>query len=132
MVAMGFSASMPKNMRVMKLPDHSSFANFIAEGPTGRSICDINGRAVAMECFLDLAWSVQASPYVRWTSYLKNPNTHQGELANKEKYTRLLMDLNRREADYNFDKLKFALNMIVSECAEIAWADTRPFFRQYL
>lgn len=123
---------MPANMRAMKLPSHPAFTNFSAEGPAGSGVCDINGRAVAMECFLDLSWRSQSRPYIRWTSYLKGTDSYQGELADKEKYSRLFMELRRREAGYSFDKLEVVLDIIAKECAEIAWHEANPFFRHYL
>ncbi len=45
---------MPSNMRAMVLPDHEAFGEFPAYGPQGVSTADINGRAAAIECYLDL------------------------------------------------------------------------------
>ena len=47
---------MPPNMRVMKLPDLPAFECFETIGPSGVSMDDINGRAAAIECYLDLSW----------------------------------------------------------------------------
>ncbi|MCY0852503.1 HEPN/Toprim-associated domain-containing protein [Cupriavidus sp. D39] len=45
---------MPPNMRAMLLPDHGAFRSFPAIGPEGTRNSDINGRAAAIECYLDL------------------------------------------------------------------------------
>jgi hypothetical protein len=119
---------LPRHMRVMKLPDHSSFRSFRTEGPNGLSIDDINGRASAIECFLDLAWHQNDEPRVRWTSFNRTLNAYQGELVGKERYVRFFLDLKHREAGYNFDKLCMVVDAIGRECAQIAAQDAERFF----
>lgn len=41
-------------MHAMRLPDLDEFRSMPARGPEGVSVCDINGRAAAIECYLDL------------------------------------------------------------------------------
>src|SRR5215217_3802488 len=45
--------ALPTNMRVMQLPSVAEFFNFNTIGPTGIGRADINGRAAAIECYLD-------------------------------------------------------------------------------
>jgi hypothetical protein len=116
-------------MRVMKLPTVSAFEHFRTIGPNRPAADDINGRAAAMESYLDLSWGTQEQPFVRWKSYNADLDRYQGELAGKEAYTRRFLGLRRRELAYDFSKLNVVLNAIVSECIAIAgscqgWART--------
>jgi hypothetical protein len=54
-------------------------------GPAGENVEDINGRASAIECFLDFR-GVAAEPAVRWTTYMPKQSAYQGELVNKDAY----------------------------------------------
>ena len=45
---------LPANMRAMMLPTLEHFRAFPARGPDGVANADINGRAAAIECYLDL------------------------------------------------------------------------------
>lgn len=49
--------NVPANMLILKLPDMPDFAEFDTIGPNGRHEADINGRAAAIECYLDLVRS---------------------------------------------------------------------------
>jgi len=60
----------PENITVIKLPYDQDFEKVETIGPSGNSIENINGRAVAIECFLDFI-SVNRVPTIRWTSYSK-------------------------------------------------------------
>lgn len=42
----------PQSFLVTKLPDHPDFCNIQTVGPQGTTTEDINGKAVAIECFL--------------------------------------------------------------------------------
>ena len=112
--------NIPPNMRVMKLPAVPAFEHFSTIGPNGPATEDINGRAAAMECYLDLSWGTQEQPFVRWKSYNADVDCYQGELAGKEAYARRFLGLRRREPEYDFSKLTIALDAIVSECVDIA------------
>lgn len=56
------------NLLILKLPDYDSFTSFETIGPQGISNENINGRAVAIECFLDFE-SVNIPTRIRWKSY---------------------------------------------------------------
>ena len=45
--------NVPNNMRILKLPDLPVFRDFETIGPSGAHRADINGRAAAIECYLD-------------------------------------------------------------------------------
>jgi hypothetical protein len=59
----------PPNMRAMLLPDLDELRSFLARGPDGVSRVDINGRAAAIECYLDLRLKGRKPPQVTWTNY---------------------------------------------------------------
>lgn len=103
---------LPPNMHIVKLPDHSSFEEFEAVGPHGKSSENINGAAVAIECFLDHSYQEDAPPCIRWTSYNKVFDAYQGELIGKDRYTRRFLNLKAADKGYQFDKLKYLLDYL--------------------
>lgn len=115
--------SLPANMRVVQLPNLLSFQAFSTLGPSGQRTEDINGRAAAIECYLDLRWKEKKQPQVRWTSYNEKVGCYQGALVRKEIYARRFLKLRRRERGYNFDHLERVLDMIIKECVDIKRAD---------
>ena len=80
---------------------------------------NINGRAVAIECFLDFG-SVQKSPCVRWTSYNKNERQYQGELESKDEYIRAFKQCDLTDGSYDTSKLEFLIEYIISQ-----WTDRK-------
>lgn len=109
---------LPINMHIIKLPDHPSFENFKTVGPHGESLENINGTAVAIECFLDHSYIDDGQPCVRWTSYNKALDAYQGELISKDKYTRRFLKLHGDDDKYSFEKLKYLLDFIYNEWIE--------------
>lgn len=109
---------LPSNMHIIKLPDHPSFESFKTVGPHGESFENINGTAVAIECFLDHSYIEDSQPCVRWTSYNKTLDAYQGELIDKGKYTKQFLKLNEDDDKYDFEKLKFLLDYIFNEWIE--------------
>ena len=59
--------SLPTNMRAVLLPDLEEFRSFPAQGPEGTRNSNINGKAAAIECYLDLKVGKYPSAKVRWT-----------------------------------------------------------------
>jgi hypothetical protein len=55
---------LPGNMRAILLPDLEEFRAFSTRGPGGVSVSDINGRAAAIECYLDLRLDEYPAPQV--------------------------------------------------------------------
>lgn len=110
------SLSLPPTMRTMRLPNLSRLKAFSTIGPNGAQIDDINGKAAAIECYLDLDWKVSTSPQVRWTSYNKRLDLYQGELVEKEKFAKLFMDLRSKETGYNFEGLEAILDSLMAQC----------------
>lgn len=101
--------SLPPNMVALKLPDLKDFERFVTIGPNGRSEADINGGAAAIECYLDLPQDA----CVRWSSFNSKINAYQGELINKESYTRTFLDQRSVISGYRYDNITAVLNLIV-------------------
>ncbi|WP_338666236.1 HEPN/Toprim-associated domain-containing protein (plasmid) [Pararoseomonas sp. SCSIO 73927] len=106
---------MPPNIRLVRLPDLESFRAFQTIGPSGRIEDDVNGRAVSIECFLDLAFGPKEERAVRWTSFNHEVGTYQGELLAKEEYTkRFFEELNN--GSYDLSKLHLLWSHILRAC----------------
>jgi hypothetical protein len=111
---------LPDNIRVLQLPDLPEFKVFSTIGPTGESMHDINGKAAAIECYLDLRWHEQTSPVVRWTSFNQKLGCYQGILINKEAYVRRFLGLTRVEPGYDFARLTEVLDLITRQCSRMS------------
>jgi hypothetical protein len=118
--------ALPPNMRVMKLPDLPLFESFQTTGPNGRYIENINGRAAAIECYLDLDWRASSrQPCVQWRNFNKELEAYHGELMGKEMYARRFLDLRQRETGYNFCNIEVILEKVIAECVLIAESAAR-------
>ena len=104
----------PKSFMITRLPDHADFSEFPTIGPHGESADNINGRAVAIECFLDLC-STELLPRVRWGSYNKGEQKYQGELESKDEYVRAFKSASLTSGEYNTTKLKYLVDWLISE-----------------
>ena len=76
--------TLPPNLRGMLLPQLDVFRTFHAQGPEGVHNSDINRRAAAIECYLDLKVGGHLEAKVVWTNYKKTLGIYQGSLENKE------------------------------------------------
>ncbi|MEL5575211.1 HEPN/Toprim-associated domain-containing protein [Serratia marcescens] len=113
----------PKNMKCMLLPDLCDFENFPTEGPNGTHLMNINKKAVAIECFLDLDYKNSKSPFIRWTNFKKETSTYQGSLQDKEYYAKKFIKtpIEKLEIDnYDTRKLKLLLEHIITESNKIS------------
>jgi hypothetical protein len=108
--------ALPGTMRITVLPQLDELKHFATLGPTGRAVEDINGRAVAIECFLDFTSCPEQTPAVRWTSFNASRGAYQGELVNKDAYTRAFFIAARR-GTYDFRKLGILWSHILRVCA---------------
>ena len=108
------SLEKPQSFLVTKLPDHPDFRNMQTVGPQGNTTEDINGKAVAIECFLDFD-SVSHPPSIRWTEYKKNINAYQGELESKDEYVRAFKGANLTDSTYNRKKLKYLIDYLINQ-----------------
>lgn len=105
--------NLPHQMRIMKLPVIDDFSSFPTIGPTGETIEDINGKAVAIECFLDLR---NTNPKIRWTNYSSEFDAYQGSLENKDDYVRKFKSVRTNNSSYDFSKLIILLDEIYKNC----------------
>ena len=107
--------NVPDNMRILKLPDLPEFRDFKAIGPSGTHRADINGRAAAIECYLD----VGPDAVVRWNNFHKDLDVYHGELIGKGDVMRTFLEQSKKNADYDFSRISAVVDMIVSECTAI-------------
>jgi hypothetical protein len=107
--------NVPDNMKIVRLPDSSNFINFETIGPNGRHPADINGRAAAIECYLDFG----GQPLVRWNNYNTKTETYQGELIDKTSYMRTFLDQRARVDGYDYSRIEAVLDMIIENCIQM-------------
>lgn len=112
------SLDLPRNMRVLKLPDLDSFTDFVTVGAQGESREDINGRGVAIECFLNLSKAKRA-PKVAWKGPLSSSGRYQGALEDKETHLRAFHKW-ASTRQYDFSKLDRLLDHVIAGCVEIS------------
>lgn len=109
---------LPKNMKVVLLPDIDEYNSFKTIGPSGVNKENVNGRAISIELFLDLNYSFKTEPKIRWTSFNEKQNQYQGELINKDHYTKKFLNKRFFKNDYNTSKLEFLWKHILHECTK--------------
>lgn len=117
--------NLPHNMRTLVLPELEEFRQFPARGPDGVTNSDINGRAAAIECYLDLNLQVYGPAKVVWTNYKKERDVYQGALEFKESYARAFLDQTAqtiRGGSYDVRKLERVLEALIDESSRLAMA----------
>lgn len=110
--------NMPANLRSMVLPNVEELRSFPALGPEGLSNCDINGRAAAIECYLDLNLPGYPPAQVIWSNFKREIGLWHGALEHKESYDRHFMKHDAQElasGNYDLSKLNQVLDAIVAE-----------------
>ena len=115
--------NMPPNMRAMMLPNLEEFTTFNTRGPEGVFAADINGRAAAIECYLDLNLNGYPPASVVWTNYKKDLDIYHGSLEHKESYTKNFLKQTSDTVSvegYRVDKMHLVLNALINECCEVA------------
>lgn len=105
---------LPKNMKMMKLPDMDEFVRFRTVGPEGEHMSDINGRGASIECYLDLP----PDAAVRWNAYNDSLQVYQGALMGKDRYKREFLDLEGLQDRYDYRKLRRVLDEIIRVCTD--------------
>ena len=105
---------LPDGLRITQLPDLERCRRVKTLGPSGVAFEDINGKAVSMECFLDI-WSSD-EPVVRWTNYSQTLDAYHGALIQKEAYTRRFFDRAKQPEDYNLSGLAALWRHLVAVC----------------
>lgn len=108
-----------KNLLIAKLPYLTSFENIDTIGPQGVSVSNINGVAVAIECFLDLN-SCERTPLVRWTNFVDKAEKYQGALIAKDEYVRSFKNADIVSDGYDSSKLRFLIDYLL-----VQWCTTR-------
>lgn len=115
--------TLPANMRGIMLPELDEFRQFPAQGPEGLRDSDINRRAAAIECYLDLNGVGHPPAKVLWTNYKKSLDTYQGALEFKESYSKEFLKQTSgtlAEGTYDVSKIESVLDLLVAECTAIA------------
>lgn len=112
--------ALPANMRAATLPELARFRTFRSRGPDGTATADINRRAAAIECYLDLTAERKSPAEVVWTAYKKEMDVYQGELGGKEAYTKTFLKRASAINGYDMSGLTAVLDMIFAECRAIA------------
>lgn len=112
--------TLPPNMRAMKLPDLKAFNQVMTVGPSGRKRANINKRAAAIECYLDLTQPGLPEPVVRWGPFNKASDAYHGELEHKGQYMKKFLGLRSAGSHYDFSKIDKVLDALVAECVAIA------------
>ena len=100
-----------------------AFRAFPAQGPEGLRKADINRRAAAIECYLDLNIGDYKSPKVLWTNYKKTLGVYQGVLAHKESYVKEFLKQTPEtiaDGSYDLSRIEGALDLLIAECTAIA------------
>jgi len=78
---------LPENVRVTCLPSLPSFASYPTDGPDGRRLSDIDGRACAIELYLGkeaLTGEDGERRPIRWTGFNAKMQRYQGEVVGKD------------------------------------------------
>lgn len=115
--------NLPGNMRSMLLPDLDVFGSFPARGPEGVSLANINGRAAAIECYLDLNIPVSGPAQVLWSNYKKEIDAWHGALEFKEAYQRHFYDQSDDalcNGPYQSTKLVMLLDTLIKEASLVS------------
>jgi hypothetical protein len=118
--------TLPANMRGMMLPELDAFRAFPALGPEGIGTADINRRAAAIECYLDLVLDDYPPAKVLWTNYKRELDSYHGALEYKDTYTKAFLKQTPETVatgGYNVTKLRAVLDAIIRECTAIAAAE---------
>jgi hypothetical protein len=121
--------NLPMNMRGMMLPELDDFRAFPSQGPEGFRSSDINRRAAAIECYLDLDAGGHPPPRVLWVTFKKNLGVYQGALENKETYGKEFLKLTAETLatnKYDIRKIVSVLELLVAECTAIAAGRWEP------
>ena len=101
---------LPKNLKVITLPNHVEFDNFKCKGPQGDSLENINGKAVSIECFLDYNL-IDEDIYVRWTGFNDKLTQYQGNIEPKNLLVKSFHQHYNQK--YDFSKMKYLIDYIL-------------------
>ncbi len=117
---------LPPNMSTLVLPELDQFQQFPAKGPDGIRSADINGRAAAIECYLDLNLPQYGPASIVWTNYKKDSGVYHGALEYKESYAKAFLDQTEetiRCGHYDVSKIDRVLDALIDNCGRLSMAD---------
>lgn len=117
---------LPPNMSTLVLPELDEFRQFLAKGPDGIRSSDINGRAAAIECYLDLNLPQYGPASVVWTNYKKDSGAYHGALEYKESYAKAFLDQTEETihyGHYDVSKIERVLDALIDDCSRLAMAE---------
>ena len=115
------SLALPPSMRATHLPPLDELCAIPARGPEGVRPTDINGRAAAIECYLDFDAPGPTPTEIRWTNYKKELNAYQGALCHKESFAKAFLKQNLASLPkYDTRKMSKVLDHIVGVCMDMA------------
>ena len=103
------------NISILKLPDLDEFNCFKTLGPSGEHFLDINGLAVAIECFLD----IEKDACIRWSEYKYSMDAYQGSLVSKDKYKLEFLRQKTIKENYDYKKILLVIENIIHECVKM-------------
>jgi hypothetical protein len=109
---------LPANLRAMLLPDLDEFREFTTRGPEGVSVSDINGRAAAIECYLDLRLNQYPAAQVTWSNLKRDIDAWHGVLDFKESYSKHFYDQPDellRNGNYDVSKLLKLIDALIRQ-----------------
>ncbi|HAT2250265.1 TPA: hypothetical protein I8226_004502 [Aeromonas hydrophila] len=110
--------NLPSNMRAMLLPDLEELRDFKTLGPEGINTSDINGRAAAIECYLDLHLDQYPPAQITWSNFKKDIEAWHGVLDFKESYSKHFYDQSEdmlRNGSYDTSKLLKLIDALIRE-----------------
>ena len=87
-------------------------------GPEGVNTSNINGRAAAIECYLDLCLDQYPPAQVTWSNFKKDINVWHGVLDFKESYAKYFYeqsDKQLQDGTYNVSKLLKLTHALIRE-----------------
>lgn len=120
--------SVPTNMRILALPDLPDFTTFRTLGPDGEHTGDINGRAAAIECYLDLGDKAR----VQWTNFNRATASYQGELEGKTRYMRKFLEQRERKSGYDYTRIEQVLDVLIGGAVSIAATEVAEEWQRHL
>jgi hypothetical protein len=109
--------SLPRSLRVLRLPGLEEMRQATTLGPAGKAVEDVNGRAVSMECFLDLGFGSKEPATFRWMSYHAGVGQYQGELVERDARAAAFLQGAHAERGYDLRKLRALWGFLLKEAS---------------
>jgi 5S rRNA maturation endonuclease (ribonuclease M5) len=109
------------NLGFMKLPDLPELNNVVTIGTDGEHLKNINGKASAIECYLDFNFNMNSDDIkIRWIAWNDKLQQYQGRFDNKTKKMLFNNFLNYyHDSKYDLSKLQVLVNQIIFSCIEL-------------